>query len=58
MRGINTMYENLLDMDRIELIKELGSIFEKMRNENPERFYRFVNLVKEEVRKSEEKENK
>ncbi|EII6833620.1 hypothetical protein [Clostridioides difficile] len=52
------MYENLLDMDRIELIKELGSIFEKMRNENPERFYRFVNLVKEEVRKSEEKENK
>ncbi|CCL28076.1 TPA: hypothetical protein ACSVPQ_004218 [Clostridioides difficile] len=52
------MYENLLDMDRIELIKELGSIFEKMKNENPERFYRFVNLVKEEGRKKEKKENK
>ncbi|EQH42428.1 hypothetical protein QM9_1413, partial [Clostridioides difficile DA00238] len=36
------MCENLLDMDRIELIRELGSIFEKMRNENPDKFYRFV----------------
>ncbi|HBG8548012.1 TPA: hypothetical protein KRH33_000603 [Clostridioides difficile] len=52
------MCENLLDMDRIELIRELGSIFEKMKNENPDEFYRFVSLVKEECRKKEKKENK
>lgn len=52
------MYENLLDIDRIELIKELGSIFEKMRSENPDKFYRFVSLVKEECSKKEKKENK
>lgn len=50
------MCENLLDMDRIELIRELGSIFEKMRNENPDEFYRFVSLVKEECRKKRERE--
>ncbi|HGM1202851.1 TPA: hypothetical protein ACKOJU_003604 [Clostridioides difficile] len=49
------MHENLLDVDRIELIKELGNIFEKMKNENPDEFYRFVSLVKEECRKKEEK---
>ncbi|MDX5682182.1 hypothetical protein [Clostridioides difficile] len=49
------MCENLLDMDRIELIRELGSIFEQMRNENPDKFSRFVSLVKEECSKKEEK---
>ncbi|QQY52556.1 hypothetical protein JMW52_14020 [Clostridioides difficile] len=52
------MCENLLDMDRIELIRELGSIFEKMRNENPDKFYRFVSLVKEECRKKKRKISK
>ncbi|MBH7025953.1 hypothetical protein I5912_17915 [Clostridioides difficile] len=50
------MHENLLDIDRIELIRELGSIFEKMKNENPDEFYRFVSLVKEECRKKRERE--
>ncbi|HFL2424904.1 TPA: hypothetical protein ACG3JQ_001517 [Clostridioides difficile] len=50
------MCENLLDMDRIELIRELGSIFEKMKNENPDEFYKFVSLVKEECRKKRERE--